>query len=144
MPVAEEPRTELDRALLRLIEEALAEIGDDIASVEHTWGEAAGLWFVEVTPRRPGAAHFTAAVDGDAVTITAGKTWFEVFPIKAVDDMAYIRQIASAVFHGDMEEAGLGECFARIRLADGRVASVGRVHMPLPWKLRRRRRYLGY
>jgi hypothetical protein len=103
MPTIHGPQTDLDRAL------------------------------VEVHPRKPTAAAFTAAVDGDVVTITAGKTWFEVFSIKTVDDLGYIGQIAAAVFAGNMEEAGLFNRFARIRLADGRTVSVGVVHLPLPW-----------
>jgi hypothetical protein len=135
----------MDAALLGIVRGALEPYGGDAATLEHAWSEAAGMWLIRVAPRNAGAAAFSAGFDGeDLVSIMVGNTWFEVFPARTVADLTPIQEIARAVFGGHVQEARVGGGFARIALADGRVVEAGRVHAPIPWKLRHARRYTAY
>lgn len=133
-----------DHALYRLLNDAVAESADGAASVTQAWSERAGMWFVEVCPSRADAAPISAAFDGDdLLSITIAGTWFEMFPVSE-EQLARLGRIVRAVLAGRMVEAGRGgRCFARIDTADGPVR-VGAVHAPLPWRLRRRRRFAAY
>lgn len=77
------------------------------------------------------------------MNITAGNTWFELFPIKTPSDLEEIGAIARAVFRGQMEESGFPRGrYARIRLKE-RTLAVGEIHLPWPWVLRPfKRRYV--
>lgn len=136
--------TEMDDALLDVISRALEHHGKEVARLEHVWHGGAGMWFVEVVPQNDLAAPLSVAFDGhDLVTITVGRTWFEVFPVKQVADLDYIGELAAAVFEGNLEETERGG-FGRLSLLDGRVIRIGVLHLPIPWKLRRVRRYAPY
>ena len=147
-----EPRpTEMDAALLRRIRAALTPYDPDSYTLEHAWQDPPAWWFVEVSPSRADAAAFSAAFDSwDLVSISIGKnTWFEVYGVKDEDDLAYIEQLASAVFGGDLEEVpgnpkDVGAGFARITLADGSVVSAGAAHLPVPWKWHEHIHYVPY
>ena len=134
----------MDLALLRVIRSALAPFGDEAATFDHAWGERARMWFVEARPNNDSSASFSAAFDGDdLVTMVVGQTSCEVFPVKHVDDLDAVREIAEAVFEGKLEEAEQGG-FARMTMRDGRVLAVGSLHLPIPWRLRRRPTYAPY
>jgi hypothetical protein len=139
-----QPLTTWDEKLHRLLTDAVAELDDGAASVTQTWHEPARMWFVEVHPTRTDAAPISAAFDGDdLLSITVADTWFEIFPISDAE-LASFGTIVRAVLAGRVVQAGwAGRRFARIDGADGLVR-VGAVHAPLPWRLRRRRRFAAY
>ena len=95
-----------------------------------------------MSPRLTSAAEFSIAYDGeDLLTVTVGNIWFEIFPVKSVEELDYARQIAVAVFAGNVEESGLRDkAFGRILLEEGPVG-VGSVHIPWPWRARPLKRY---
>lgn len=95
------------------------------------------MWFVKVSPRLASAAEFSIAYDGDdLLTVTVGNIWFEIFPIKSMEELDYAREIAVAVFAGKVEESGLPDkAFGRIHLKEGPVG-VGSAHIPWPWRAR--------
>lgn len=135
--------SEIDKALLDVVSQALERYAKEVATLEHAWEKGAG-WVVEVTPRNDLAARLSASFDGhDLLSITVGRTWLELFPVKAVADLDYIGDLAAAVFAGNLEEAERGG-FARLTLSGGRVVGIGSVHLPIPWKLRRTRKYAPY
>ena len=138
--------SEMDMALLDAVITALNEHSDGVATLTHTWAEDAGMWFVKVRPRLASAAEFSIAYDGeDLLTVTVGNIWFEIFPIKSVEELDYAREIAVAVFAGRVEESGpLDKASGRIHLKEGPVG-VGSVHIPWPWRARPvKRRYDAY
>jgi len=138
-----EPPSEWDLALFQAIRRVLQRHGPDAANLEHTWSDRARMWFVEATPVNDRAANFSAAFNGrDLVTVTAGKTSFEV-PVEQLDEMNYIADMADAVFSGHLEEVERGG-MARLTTPDGHVMRVGYVHLPIPWRLRRRYTYPAY
>ena len=106
------------------------------------------MWFVEVQPREPRAALLSVAFDGnDLLNFTLGNIWFEVFPIDTPEELTECaRKVARAVFHGHLEESGfVGDAYGRVFLEDGSAMSVGRIHLPWPWRLRPfKRRYRPY
>lgn len=136
----------MDRALLRIVKEAVKELPEGAATLTHVWSDPADMWFVEVEPRNRAAAMFSVAFDGsDLLNFTVGNIWFEIFPIRAVEDLKQTGEIARAVFSGRVEESGFpGDAFGRVLLDDGPL-SVGRISPPWPWNLRPfKRRYPPY
>lgn len=138
--------SDMDRALLRLITEALDGLPPDSATLSHAWSEGGSMWVVEVRPRAEGAAALDIAFDGgDLLNFTVGNIWFEVFPVESVEDLDYARDIALAVFQGDVEESTYkNKAWGRIHL-DDRQVGVGSVHIPWPGRTRsHQRRYKPY
>lgn len=138
--------SEMDTALLDAVSTALNEHPAGVATLTHTWNDDAGMWFVKVSPRLASAADFSIAYDGeDLLTVTVGNIWFEIFPIKSVEELGYAREIAVAVFAGKVEESGpLDKASGRIHLKEGPVG-VGSVHLPWPWRpLPVKRHYNAY
>jgi hypothetical protein len=136
----------MDRALLGIVTDEFERLPTGAATLTHTWSEPARMWFVEVTPRNPSAAKLSVAFDGDdLLNFVVGNIWFEVFPVRSVEDLVDAAEIARAVFDGRVEESGFREdAFGRILLDDGPMG-VGRVHLPWPWKARpSMRRYEPY
>jgi hypothetical protein len=77
--VAPDP-TDLDLAVNNLVKEELAPYGEQVAAVDLTWGEKAGMWFTEVRPANPGSATISVAVDDPkTITATVGHIWLEMF-----------------------------------------------------------------
>ncbi|WP_353953188.1 hypothetical protein V6K52_07095 [Knoellia sp. S7-12] len=139
-------QSDMDQALLRLLTEALASVPTGAATIRQHWDEGGGMWSVEVRPRSASAANLDMGFDGDdLLNVNIGNIWFEVFPVRSVDDLTYAKEIAEAVFAGRLEESGpASEAYGRLLLEDGPVA-VGRVHLPWPWKARPlKRRYTPY
>ncbi|HEX8080515.1 MAG TPA: hypothetical protein VF557_09935 [Jatrophihabitans sp.] len=131
-----------DVAVLDLVLEALLPYAG-AAEVTLVWGDRAGMWFTQVRPRNSRAANLDIAVEENTINITVGRTWFEVFG-DVQKSLPYLRDVVDAVFAGAVEESGWKEnAFARIRTKDGLVQA-GAVHLPLPWRLRRVRRYESY
>jgi hypothetical protein len=56
-------QSDMDRALLRVVMEALAPLPEGAATVRHEWVTGAGMWFVEVRPRLASAARFDIGFD---------------------------------------------------------------------------------
>jgi len=139
--------SDMDRALLRIVTDVFEYLPTGAATLTHTWSEAAGMWFVEVKPRNRSAAMLSVAFDGDdLLNFVVGNIWFEVFPVRSVEDLDDVADIAGAVFQGRVEESGFGreEAFGRILLDEGPMG-VGRIHVPWPWKARPlMRRYEPY
>ena len=130
-----------DIAVRDLVREALPYAG--AAEVALAWGDRAGMWFTQVRPRNSRAASLDIAVEEGTINITVGRTWFEVFG-DVQKSLPYLRELVDAVFAGAVEEAGRKEsAFARIQTKDALV-QVGAVHLPLPWRLRKVRRYEPY
>ena len=139
-PAPEPDRSDL--ALQEVVRAALSRYPHEAATVELRFVDGAGMWFTEVTPTRQGAARLHIAVDGDDLNVLVGHTWFEIFGGTA--DLARITDLAEAVFAGRVEEsATTSGAFARIYAADG-MWNVGVMHLPMPWRWRRPRRYLPY
>lgn len=134
--------SEMDRALLDAVRGALDDHPGGVADLSHTWGQEAGMWFAEVRLRLASAAPFDIAYDGeDLLSVTVGNIWFEIFPIKSVIELDYVREIAAAVFAGKVEESGPRDhAFGRINLEEGPI-KVGSVHIPWPWRARPAKRH---
>lgn len=131
-----------DIAVLDLAREALLPYAD-AAEVTLTWSGPAGMWFTQVRPRNSRAASLDIAVEEGALNITVGRTWFEVFG-DAQKSLPYLRELVDAVFAGAVEESGREDsAFARIQTRNALVRA-GAVHLPLPWRLRKVRRYESY
>jgi hypothetical protein len=138
-------QSDMDRALLRVVMEALAPLPEGAATVRHEWVTGAGMWFVEVRPRLASAARFDIGFDNaDLLNVTVGNIWFEV-PATTVEDLGNAKELAEAVFAGRVEERGReSNAHGRILLEGGPV-EVGAVHIPWPWRPRPSvRRYAAY
>jgi len=137
--------SEMDRALMRVVTEALEALPEGAATASQKWVEAAGMWFVEVRPNLATAARFDIGYErADLLNVTVGNIWFEV-PATTVEDLEYARELATAVFAGRVEESGRkADAHGRI-LLDGRPVGVGAVHISWPWRPRPPvRRYDAY
>ncbi len=133
-------------ALRRSVHAALATYPPRAATVTEGRNERdSTVWGMEVEPANPSAASvYVTFAGGDEVVVGFGKThayfWNDDPPALA----EYVGSVLAAVFAGNFEEAGLGNVFARVRLHDGTTARVGAMHLPLPWRLRRKRRYAPF
>jgi len=131
-----------DVAVLDLVRQALLAY-PGAAEVAMIWGDRAGMWFTQVRPRNSRAASLDIAVDDDrTLNLTVGRTWFEVFG-EVQASLPYLRDLVDAVFAGAVEESGWHDGFARIKTRDALVR-VGALHLPVPWRLRKVRRYESY
>jgi hypothetical protein len=103
------------------------------------------MWFVDAEPANRAAAPLSVGFDGDdLVSVTVGRTWFEVFPVRSSQDVADLRPIIEAIFAGEVQEAGRSGRFFAI-IGSGRSATnVGHVHLPLPRRARHWHRYAAY
>lgn len=76
----EKALTSTDLEIRALVQSALKPYGWEGATIESSWGEEAGMWFVEVKPSQPGAAFLSVAYDGhDTISVvweTAGSRCF--------------------------------------------------------------------
>lgn len=100
------------------------------------------VWGMEIEPADPAAASvYVTFAGGDEVTVGFGQTHTYVWDDDPAALAAYVGSILTAVFGGRFEEAGMGDAFARVHLPDGTTERVGNMHLPLPWRLRRKRRY---
>jgi hypothetical protein len=127
-----------------LVREELAPYGEQAAALDFGWGDRAGMWFTEVQPTNPAAAHISIAVqDSKTITATVGNIWFEMFgPVSK--NLPTLRQIVAGVLAGRLEESGSERrAFGRVNTAD-RNYRLGHLHSPWPWKLRHPRRYEAY
>jgi hypothetical protein len=89
------------------------------------------------------AANVSVGCDGNhELLLSFGHTRLELWNTKrGRTPIEMLRLYLPAIFSGDFEEAGR---FARVNLPNGKTASVGRMHLPLPWVRRRRHRYESY
>lgn len=122
---------------------ALAQYPSDAAAVTEGRNDAdASVWGIEVLPARAGAAAaYITFAGGDEVVVGFGKTHAYLWdddPSRLADE---VRLLLTAVFRGDFEEVGDGDGFARVYLPNGEVMRLGAMHLPLPWRIRRRRQY---
>jgi hypothetical protein len=129
-------------ALRRAVLAALAAHPAEAASVTEGRNERdSTVWGMEIKPSNPDAASvYVAFPGGDEVTLGFGQTHAYIWDDDPAGLAAYVGGILAAVFAGDFEEAGFGDAFARVHLADGTTVRVGNMHLPLPWRLRRSRR----
>ena len=135
----------MDIAVHRIVAEELEAVGGEaVAELTQEWSTGGGMLFTEVKPRRPGAARLSVAYqDEDTLNVTVGNIWFEIFG-KVESNLDYLREIVSAVFAGQVQEAGfVGNAFGRIYTKSGPVA-VGAITFPWSWKRRQRRQYEAY
>ena len=92
--------------------------------------------------RDPAAASvYVTLTGGDEVVVGIGQTHAYIWDDDPTALAEYLRVLLDAVFAGDFEEAGLGDAFARVHLRDGTTVRLGNMHLPLPWRVRRTRRY---
>lgn len=91
-------------------------------------------------------AGLSVGVDGDELIVHFGGTRLEIWSnTRQAPPVDQLKRFLAAIFAGDFVEAGSRKNgFARIRLDDGSVATVGEMHLPVPWRLRRTRRYDPY
>jgi hypothetical protein len=135
----------MDIAVHRIVSEELEAVGGSaVAALTQEWSPGGGMFFTSVEPRRPDAASLHVAYEDErTLNLTVGNIWIEIFG-KVQDNLGYLREIVAAVLKGDVEEAGSPDnAFGRIHTASGTV-HVGAMHLPLPWKLRKRRGYVPY
>lgn len=128
--------TSLRDAVARAVAGLAADVDED--RTEH-------IWTTTVTPRTPGAATISLAYAGDdEVTLSFGRTHEYLWGPPAVLG-GKVAELLDAVVAGRFEEAGWGDdAFVRGTLRDGTRFSLGRAHLPLPWRLRRVRTYEPY
>lgn len=122
---------------------ALAKHPTEAASITEGRNERdSTVWGMEVEPSNPEAASvYVTFAGGDEVTVGFGQTHAYIWDDDPAALAAYVGGILAAVFAGDFEEAGFGDAFARVHLGDGTTVRVGNMHLPLPWRFRRTRRY---
>lgn len=134
--------TEVHAMVRRLV----ADVGGDAADITFEWGDRAHMWFVEVAPHRTGAAAVSIACMGDELTLSFAHTRVELWNYKrGPTPLEQLEQYLTGILRGEFEEGGSGsDRFARVSLPDGRTARVGSVHLPVPWALRRRKRFQPY
>lgn len=132
-----------EAALRTAVLAALAQHSSDAATVTEGRNERdSAVWGMEVEPANPAAASvYVSFAGGDEVTVGFGQTHAYVWDDDPVALAAYVEIILTAVFAGDFEEAGVGDAFARVHMGNGRTVHLGIMHLPLPWRLRRKRRY---
>lgn len=137
--------TAFDRAVLAVVDDALSEHGGDAATVTCSWLEDARMWWIDISPRFEDAASVTIAVLDDELVLGFGRTRVELWASgRGPTPLAELSRYLAAIFGARFEEAGRGDDrFCRIELG-GRRAVVGVVHLPLPWRMRRRQRYSPY
>lgn len=135
-----------EREVLSVVLEKLAPHGPDAAEVTSEWSDRAGMWFIEVAPRRTSGAPVSIGSDGDELLLQFGRTRVELWNYKnGPSPIDQLHEYLASIFGGHVEEAGSGDDrFARLELPNGKTASVGSAHLPLPWTWRRRHRYEGY
>jgi hypothetical protein len=131
-------------ALRTAVHEAVAPYSG-AAAVDEGWSEGGAIWGMDITPSNSGAAAvFVTYHGGDTAGVGFGKTEVELWDDDPLALAEYVRRFLEAAFAGRFVEAGIGDAFARVTFADGTRASVGRVHLPWPWRLRRTRTYEPY
>lgn len=130
-------------ALRRAVTSALAKYPAKAASVTERRNDGdEAVWGMEVRPAEPAAASvYVTFAGGDEVVVGFGQTHAYIWDDDPVALGVYVGSILASVFEGDFEEGGFGDAFAKVYLADGTTVRLGRMHLPLPWRLRRKRRY---
>jgi hypothetical protein len=124
----------MDKAVLRTVRAALDERPEGSATLTQRWEDGGG-WTVEVRPRLPTAASCSVVfTDGDILSVAVGHIWFEILPLKSIDELDYLREIAAAVFAGRVEESRYkNKVWGRIYVDEGPVG-IGSVYLPWPWR----------
>ena len=132
-----------EAALRTAVLAALAQHPADAAAVTEGRNEQdSTVWGMEVEPVNPAAASvYVTFAGGDEVTVGFGQTHAYIWDDDPAALAAHVGNILTAVFAGDFEEAGFGDAFARMHLRDGTTLRLGKMHLPLPWRWRRKRRY---
>ena len=106
-----------------------------------------GLWTIDLTPKRTGAAAVSIAHLGhaDEVTLAFGRTHTYLWDDDAQALGEEILGILYGVLAGRFVEAGrLDDSFAKVDDMDGDTVRLGAVHLPIPWRFRRCRTYEPY
>lgn len=141
------PRDALVDAIEAVVRSELAKVGGHaVAAVEVVWSPRAAMWFVEAEPRRPGAAAVSIGMMGDEFVVSLPNSYWEIWRSKkGPDPLDVLAKDIEAIFAGRVEEGGFGaDRPVRLMYADGRVRAVGSVHLPIPWRSRRRTNYVPY
>lgn len=104
----------------------------------------ADIWSLTVHPKRAGAATASVTfVGGDEVVLGFGETHAYMWDDNPESLAEEVRQVLTAIFAGRFQEAGMrNDGRVKVLLDDGRVWRGGSMGLPVPWKLRRVRRYL--
>ena len=108
------------------------------------------MWFVEVKPAAQGAAAVSIGLDsspagpeGDELVVSLPHTYWEIWSGRPV--LEVLASDLEAIFTGRIEEAGRGSHrFAHLLWSDGQIHSVGKAHLPVPWRWRHRSTYSSY
>ena len=132
------------RALRTAVDNALAPHGEGAANLQEAWGESV-VWSVDITPTRPRAAHaYVTHIGGDEIVLGFGRTHVYMWDDDPGELARQVEGLLTPVFAGRFVEAGpRKDAFARVETADGGL-TVGRISLPLPWRLRRTRCYAAY
>ena len=130
-------------ALRRAVLAALANHPAEAATVTEGRNEReSAMWGMEIETADPAAASvYVTFTGGDEVVVGFGQTHAYIWDDDPTALAEYLRAVLDAVFAGDFEEAGSGDAFARVHLHDGTTVRLGNMHLPLPWRVRRTRRY---
>ena len=126
----------------------LAPVGDREASISLTYADAAGMWFVDVTPGNSLAASISVGIannDNDFLVGVPNAHW-EIWAGDAQGPpLAELERQLEAIVLGRIETAGRGpDRPAVLRLTDGTTSRVGRARLPIPWRWRRRTSFDAY
>lgn len=140
-----EPTSEQERALLTAVRAALLPYAAEGARVQTSRIDDDRVFQVSITPTNSQAAAVNVTIArSDELVLTFGQTHVYLHTDDGELDEG-LADMLDAIFAGRFDEAGQpGDGFARLRFRDGRMAAVGSVHLPLPWRLRRHRRYAAY
>jgi hypothetical protein len=130
-------------ALRRAVLAALAKHPTEAATFSEGRNERdSAVWGMEVEPADTAAASvYVTFTGGDEVVVGFGQTHAYVWDDDPAALAEYVGAVLDAVFAGDFEEAGSGDALARVHLHDGTTVRLGNMQLPLPWRVRRRRRY---
>jgi hypothetical protein len=120
--------------------------GEEVADVDEGVDPGNGVWGIDVTPKKLGAAPvYVAHPGGDEVTLGFGETHVYLWDDHLTALADEVERILVGVCAGRFAEAGrLGDSFARVNDEDGETIRLGAMSLPIPWTLRRRRRYEPY
>ena len=141
----DETRDERYHAALRdAVRRALAPHGPNVARLQELRGGPIS-WSLDVTPTRSGAAKsYVTHIGGDEIVLGFGRTHVYMWDDDPQELARQVEVLLTAVFAGRFLEAGpRKDAFARVDTEDG-PRTVGRMSLPLPWRLRRTRRYAAY
>lgn len=136
------PPSETHQQILQLIQTALIPY-EGSATVELYWYDGYEGWFVSVKPANKDAASIEIGLDRwEVLWVSVANSFMETDLWNCPFEK--LSEIATSVFAGRVQQIiGRSDGYVRIGDGDERIA-FGNAHLPIPWKLRRVRRFAPY